>query len=114
MATLQNFRSVSGDDITIAVAVTDSAGAAVNITGASIRWSARKLTDASNAIEKTTAAGGVVITSATGGLFEVRLVPADTASLEGVFHHESELTDLSGRVSTVAVGSMTLSDDVAV
>lgn len=112
MTALQNFRATSGDTITITVTVTDSAGAAVDLTGASIRWSARKLGEADNAIEKTTSAGEVELTDPTAGEFEVVLEPADTASLAGVYQHESEITDVAGGVTTVATGAMTLTEDV--
>lgn len=112
MTALQNFRAVSGDNITVGVTVTDADGAAVDLTGATIRWSARKLGEAANAIEKSSGAGEVELTDPTAGEFEVELEPADTDDLEGVFQHESEITDVAGRVTTVAIGAMTLTEDV--
>lgn len=113
-ATLQNFQVVSGDAPAggIVFTVTDQAGAVVDLTGASVRWSARRLNSATVAIEKTTAAGGVEITDPTAGVFVVSLEAADTAALEGVYLHEAEVEDVAGNVWTAARGHMTITEDV--
>lgn len=105
----QNFEMYEGEDKTLTITVVDVAGAAVNLTDATIKWQVkRNVDDTSPLIEKTTA-GGITITDAEGGVFTIALADTDTANLGGEgYHHEAEVTDVSGNISTVTRGVMTI------
>lgn len=79
-------------------------GQAVNLTGAlSIKLTAkRRLNDALPTIQKTLAAGGIVVTSAEGGLALATIQPADTLDFtqQERLMYDVELVEASGRVST--------------
>ncbi len=97
---------VAGDDKVLEVTVTDAAGTAVDITGASIQWRLSKTVNRRPAqIAKATGGAGVEITDAAAGVFEVTLDPADTEDLRGAYYHEAEVIDADGNVSTVLTGA---------
>jgi hypothetical protein len=57
-------------------------------------------------------ADGVAITDAAG-IIEVTLAADDTAALsKGRYHHELEMTDANGAVSTLAMGTLTILEDL--
>lgn len=106
---------VSGDDRTLSITVKDEDGAAFDLTGVSaIKWQAFAYDDTvisgSNSISKTLG-GGITVTSAAGGIFEITLDPADTSSLDGKFHHECQVTDSAGNVITVFTGTFFITKD---
>lgn len=105
----QNIEVHQGDDFTFEVPVLDGEnGAPLDLTGAALRWLlAAAATDTVPLIEKTVSGGGVTITDSAGGLVVVTLAPADTASLNGIFHHELEVI-LGGRIYTVMTGEATI------
>ena len=105
--TAQNFDMFSGDDKVLVVTVKDLAGVAVNLTGASITWKLADSLTGTVRATKTTAAG-IAITDAADGVFEVTVADADTATLSGSYYHEAEVTDSSGRDSTVVFGNITI------
>jgi hypothetical protein len=114
----QDLTVVSGDDRTLRFAIVDPAGATLDLTGAqAVRWGCARLQANGNyvlpASVTKTLANGVAITDAAGGIIEVTLAGTDTAALsQGRYHHELELTDADGAVSTLAMGTMTLLEDL--
>lgn len=114
----QDCTIVSGDSRTLRFTVTGENGAALNLAGAeAVRWGCvRKRADGKfappAAVERTLGAG-ISITDAASGIIEVVLAPADTAGLAGGrYHHELQLTDAAGAVSTLAVGELTIVEDL--
>ena len=107
----------SGDSRTLRITINDDAGAALDITGATIKWQLSK--KAADSVEpkgafilsKGTTSTGIEITDATGGICEVTLAPADTEALAGEFYHELQMT-LDGSVSTVLFGQATIVKDL--
>ena len=109
-ATAQDFEMRKGDTKILEFTVKDSDGAVVDITGATAKWEAAQAVTAST---KDIAKSGISPSDATNGKFQVTISPSDTSSLNpGRFYHEAELTDASSRVITVAVGQMTLLEDL--
>lgn len=100
----QNFEIYAGDTKDIIIAVTDAAGAAVNLSGATAKWVLKKNASASNSAYKTTGNGITVV----GGVVTVRMNSADTQGLQGRYYHEAEVTDVSGNVSTILTGYVTI------
>ena len=77
------------------------------LVGSTIKWVMRKF---STAVLTKTTTGDVSITSAL--VFRVTMNPTDTASLvPGQYQHQSEVTDLTGAVSTVAEGIATIEEN---
>ena len=113
----QDLTMYSGDSQVIGYTITDAeSGDPVNLVAASaIKWRASK--KLSSGFSPTPllikALGtGVSVTNAAAGTIQVVLAPADTALLAGRFYHELEITDGSGNVSTVAVGTLTITKDL--
>lgn len=98
----------AGDSLTIQITVTDSSGNALDLSGASIEWVLTETHDRTRLIEKTTENGGISITDAANGVFEIYVQPQDTADLTGDFDHEAEVTDAGGNVVTVTSGIISI------
>jgi hypothetical protein len=111
-AEAQDFRMRSGDTKDLVISITDNADAAVDITGATIVWKAFNNAGTVVVEKATDSANGVEITDGSGGICKVHLLPADTASLAGVYNHEAEMTDVIGNVTTTTVGKMNVKLDL--
>lgn len=104
----QNFEMFQGDDKDLVITVTDSAGAAVDLTGAAIAWQmARTARSATPNVSKSVGSG-IVITDAPGGICTISLDPTDTEGLTGDFYHELEVTDAQANITTVLSGTVTI------
>jgi hypothetical protein len=114
----QDLAVCSGDDRTLRFAIADPAGAAVDLTGVqAVRWGCAKLLANGNYVSPAsitkTLADGIPIADATAGIIDVALAATDTASLsKGRYHHELEMTDVEGAVSTLAMGVLTIIEDL--
>lgn len=104
-------------DITLAVFQADGA-TPQNITGWSL-WMTGKLNvddaDAAALFTRTIANGGIVVTSATGGLATITILPADTSAL--VEKSTDVLIDVqgksgTGRISTLKSGKLVVKADL--
>ncbi len=101
-----------GDSATFGVSVLDTAKVPVNITGATVRFTAKyRVSDLDSAalIQRVG-----VITNATLGQAEIRLLPADTSALTGTttLHYDVELTDATAKVQTISAGLLLVKADV--
>jgi hypothetical protein len=93
-------------------------GLPVNLTGATIRFTAKfKRTDAqaSAVISKSTATGGVTIISATAGTYHVTILPSDTSSLaaDRSLYYDVEMLETDGTVTTIDEGTLSITLDVS-
>jgi len=105
-----DFSMYSGDSKSLAITITDSDGVAVDLTGATVKYAiAASATATTKLVSKQT--GGLGITTASN-VATVPLVPADTASLAGIYYQECEVTDTSGNVSTALVGTVVIASEV--
>ncbi len=115
----QDVTMLSGDSKTLTVTVDDGATppVAIDITGYTVWWWASRLSSsgkfaATATLQKDNAGGGgVAITDAANGKFQVTLAPADTAALAGDFYHEAQVRDGAGNISTVLTGKLTIARD---
>jgi Ca2+-binding RTX toxin-like protein len=103
-ASMANITIKQGDDISRRLTITDSAGAAVDLTGATLTFHLRRLGGTADAI-----AGPPTLTvepPATAGIATLALTKAQTEALLGdtVYQYEIEAADASGKVSTLVEG----------
>lgn len=107
----QNIELYRGDSRTFKVTVKDENGNAVDITGASIKFSVKeRIGDASYVFQKTSAQSSeITITDAANGEYEVYIVPANTQNLDIVsYQYDSELIVATGEVYTIVRGEFTV------
>ena len=114
------FTIFSGNNITLRFTVRDDAGVIVDITGAALRYDLFKLdpnivdpspkTSTGALPAEKTVGSGITIPVGTDGIFNVALVPSDTATLVGSFYHEVEMI-LSGNTTTLEYGRMDIKAD---
>lgn len=115
--TAQDFTLYSGDSSTLQFTLTEQDGTTpIDLDGLSaINWAFAKVkpTGFGARILQKTLLSGVTVINASLGRVDVSLAPADTAALKaGQYHHELEIVDLLSNVTTVAVGTMTLVQDI--
>lgn len=107
--------AVRGDTNKYDVTVTRD-GAALDLTGATLKFTVkRSLDDAdADAVFQKAIGTGIVVDDVAGGLATLTVAPADTSALPAPrsFHYDLQLTESDGRVTTVAIGSLRLSADV--
>jgi hypothetical protein len=101
-ASMANITIKQGDDISRRLTITDSAGAAVDLTGATLTFHLRRLGGAADVL----GAALTVESPATAGIATLVLTKVETAALTGdlVYQYEIEATDASGKVSTPVEG----------
>jgi hypothetical protein len=90
----------SGDSRVLTITVTDSAGTAKNITGATINFSLFKSVGGAAILSKTVG-NGITITDPTNGVFTVTFETHETEDRDGHFKYEIEVTDSSGNKCTI-------------
>ena len=94
----------AGDTITIRFSAVDALGSALNLENMTIEWALSKPSKTVELISKTVGSG-ITITDADGGLFEIRLMPTETQSLDGEYYQEVQISE-GGIISTIYAGSV--------
>jgi len=111
--TLEMFR---GDSASWRFTVTDADGAAVNLTNADLRFTAKSsASDADvDAIIAKTDGAGITVTDAAGGVLAVTLSPGDTSALTvpQTLVWDLQVTDALGAVQTLAYGALRIIADI--
>ncbi len=102
-----NFDMVSGDTKDLVVSVLDENDAVVPITGATATFVMSK-TEFSPILFTYTVGSGIVITDGAGGILTVTIAAVDTEPLIGQHYYEIELVDASLKISTIALGRITI------
>lgn len=110
-------RMQRGDAASFDIAARKSDGTPLDLTGATLWFTAKpRRIDADNSagvIQKTSAAGAVVITDAPGGRARVDLVAADTSGLAGDITLWWDVqAKIGGRDRTLAHGRLFIRADV--
>ena len=100
----------AGDDFLLTVTVVDENGDAVNISGATCRFTLTPWFKRTAVVstEVTPATATATITSEAGGIYTVAIAAADTEDLLGVYYVESEVEDSAGDIVTVHRGQITI------
>lgn len=107
-----------GDTSSFSLAVTQS-GAVYNLTGASIRFTAKwNYTDADgSAVFTRTIGSGITIVSAPNGTATITFSAANTSSLPAYpvsLYYDVQVTDGSSNIFTVVDGILNVNPDVSV
>lgn len=96
---------VRGDTAVLNVTITDNTGAAFNLTGYTIKFTA---IGAATITKNTTS--GITITDATGGKATITLSSTDTA-IVGQYQFDIEISDSTHKY-TVLISSFQIHDDI--
>lgn len=97
-----------GDDDTLPFAVTDAAGAAANISGATFAFRVlpSEYSPDADALISLTGGAGITITNAAGGLGEVTVTAQDkTALTVGTYWYRLHMGESNGTDTTLQRGS---------
>lgn len=100
----QDFISVSGDDLTLQVTVTDK-GTAKDLTGGTVNWNLSKQPGSSDI--KVTKTG--TLSDPTNGVFTIAF--DSTGDLCGDYYHEAQFTESGGAIGTVMRGWIRIDPD---
>ncbi|KAF0232430.1 MAG: hypothetical protein FD177_2515 [Desulfovibrionaceae bacterium] len=100
---MSDFTMVGGDAKEIGIPVVDETGAALNLTGYTVRWGLFSMAGA-KLLEKSTATSGVAVDTPASGEVLITLAPTDTAGRSGLYRHECEIIDTNSKPSTVLRG----------
>jgi hypothetical protein len=111
--TPQRYELFSGNTGVFNVTVLDQDSVAQDITGASARFTVSRRAGDANPLIDLGVGTGIAITDATNGLVTITVPAADTEPLSGAYRWELEITDVAGRVATVAYGSITFITNTA-
>lgn len=112
--TNQNVSMFAGDTKHLETTVTDDAGAAKTLGGATIRYAMATSPQDEAVVSKATPDDAEIsIDSPSEGVFTIHLDPADTEALTATtYYHEAEVTDSQGNVATVFTGSVSIRPSV--
>ena len=109
----QFYEAFSGDTAVFNCQVLNENGVAKDITGASARFVVSRQQGQTTPDIDVSVGTGIVITDATNGRMQITLSNNATAPLRGAYRFELQVTDIAGRVSTVAFGTITFIHDTA-
>jgi hypothetical protein len=105
----QHFSMSSGDDVDLVIVVRGSDRCSLlDVTGVTALWVLAESPGCTALVSKTGA-----LTDPANGEITVSLEPGDTDRYCGTYHHELQLTDSSGRISTVMTGKAKITEDSA-
>lgn len=98
----QNFTMWSGNHVDLTITVYDSTGASKDLSGACGTWALSSTPLSASLVRKTSDAASDIVLS--GSSMTVYIVPAETSTLQGAFHHEAQIRDSACKLVTVATG----------
>lgn len=106
----QNFEMYSGDDKDLSFVVYDASGGVASLpAGGSGVWLLYDDNNSASVVRKSTDDSTVVISAS---LVSVTVAGSDTSALKGRYRHELSFRDSTAKVSTLAVGVVTILDDL--
>lgn len=94
----------TGEDKSIVFTITQANGTAQNITGWSLSWLVKRYAtdpDVSAFITKTTAGGGIVLTTPLSGICTITVTDDDVANISGGRSYVHELKRIDAGAETV-------------
>jgi hypothetical protein len=106
----EDFTHYAGDTLVLGVTTKNPDGSVVDLTNSEIEWVLAESVSDTPVVSKGTSGGGIAVTDAEGGRFEILLDPVDTELLSGSYYHEAEFRDSGGNESTILVGTVTIKE----
>lgn len=104
---------IRADDATYDVTIVDEDGEVVDITGFTIKFTVRENPlDSIGVISKTTSSG-ISLTDPTNGVCRITITSADSTIDPGRYIYDVEVTNLSGKKTTVIIDSFIIKPDVS-
>ena len=102
----QTFEVWAGNDHVVNCKITDVNGNPVNILNVSeLIWGVLESPTKSAFFIRKDLTNGIAVTNGAAGEFAITLIPTDTASLDGNYYHECEMT-LDGKDYTIFTGNV--------
>lgn len=108
---MNNLQIIRGDDVSISVTFTDSNGDPVDITGATVFFTAKSDihdADADAVISKEVTSHD----DAANGQTTISIADTDTDGLDGIYKYDIQLKDSSGSISSSIAGDLEILLDV--
>lgn len=106
---LIHLEHIKGDTLSLSINVVDNAGAAVDITGAIITFTAKSSANATTTVLSQSVSAHV---NPTAGISLITVSAADMNIASGSYVYDIQLRMASGSVSTIARGLLTILKDV--
>lgn len=106
-------RFVAGDTLVVNISVVDGDGAAYDLSNVNAARFVISEYPGSTPVVEATLGSGVVVSDPVGGVLRITVDSADTETLSGDYVHETEITEIGGRVSTVSRGELSVVYDSA-
>lgn len=98
---------IAGESQPFQFTITDEAGAAVNLTGAALRWSLARETGGAPLLTKTQV--DMTLSGSGPHIISFTLAPADTETLGGaLYRHELQIIDGAGHVYKPIYGEISI------
>ena len=93
-----SFAVQAGQDINLDFTITDSAGSAVNLNGATVRFAAARTVGSTPVLDTTASPQTATITfsSPISNTFTASIKDTDSDGLRGDYYYEVKITDSSG------------------
>lgn len=107
--TIHNLEFPRGDTYPFRVPITDDADPPqpIDLTSAALAYALMRAPGSTPFVNKSIGSGITVVGPPTDGIVDIVIDPADTEALPaGTYYHEAELTEVSGRVTTVLEGKV--------
>lgn len=107
-----NFEAANNADLRQGFKLTDDAGQALALAGATLRMELDNL-DGADVIEVSTANSRIVVTNAAAGEFEIGVPAAVLQTVApGIYRHDLLLTLANGRIQRIWEGTLALNRGV--
>lgn len=108
----QNITIVAGNSLSVHVTVSDEDGAAIDLTGATVKWQVATSPDGTRSdpvISKQTGSGISILASGV----TIAIDPIDTITLRpGTYYHEVQVSLGDGTVGTVTQGTFLINPSI--
>lgn len=106
-----DLKYVRGDTKPFQISLTDSLGAAVDVTGYTALWTINARKNPDDIVNQVLSLSGSIVNPASGGRFEFAPTANDT-DLVGDYYYDIQITDDVGKKETVLKGMITFVQDI--
>lgn len=106
-----DLKYVRGDTKPFQVALTDSTGAAVDVTGYTVLWTISTRKNPDDIVDQVLSLAGSIVNPASAGRFEFAPTANDT-NLVGDYYYDIQVTNDVGKKETILKGMVTFVQDI--